>query len=385
MKKVLMGNHAVSYAVRLARAQVIAAYPITPQTQIVEMLSEFCADGSLDARFIKVESEHAALAAAIGASAVGARAFTASSSHGLLLMHELLHWAAGARLPVVLANVNRAVGPGWNVWSEQTDSLAQRDTGWILLYCESNQEALDTVLQAFALAEQVRLPAMVVLDAFILSHTEEPVDLPEQSEVDAFLPAYEPDWRLDPADPRAFNMLVGPEHYMEMRLQIQQAMDAALEAAEATDNRFYALLGRKYGLLEGYRLEDAELVLATAGAVTSTARVAVDELRCRGVAAGLLKLRLVRPWPAAQLAHLLNRVPKVAVIDRNTSFGLGGILAAELRAALYAQEHRPQIHGYIVGLGGRDITPDTIEGIAEDALARTDSAGGRAVWWEVRQ
>jgi len=205
MKKVLEGSHAVSEAARLARVQVIAAYPITPQTHIVEALSQHCADGSLKARFINVESEHSAMAAVIGAASGGARAFTASSSHGLAYMHELLHWAAAARLPIVMAEINRALGPGWNIWTDQTDSLAQRDTGWIQLYCEDGQEALDTTLQAFRLAEAVNLPVMVILDAFYLSHTFEPIDVPEQEMVDRFLPAPSPRIRLDPDDPRAFN------------------------------------------------------------------------------------------------------------------------------------------------------------------------------------
>jgi pyruvate/2-oxoacid:ferredoxin oxidoreductase alpha subunit len=383
VRKVIMGNHAVSYGVRLARAEVIAAYPITPQTQIVEMLAEFCSDGSLQARFIKVESEHSAMAACIGASSVGARAFTATSSHGLLLMHELLHWAAGARLPIVLANVNRALGPGWNVWTEQTDSLAQRDTGWIQIYCESNQEALDSVLQAFRIAETVHLPVMIVLDAFVLSHTEEPVDVPEPEDVDAFLPRYEADWCLDPDDPRAFNMLVGPEYYMELRLQMEQAMQSAGDVVRAVEDEFAGHFGRRYGLAEPYRLEDAELALVTAGATTGTTRVVVDELREQGIPIGLLKLRLFRPFPVAEVTRLLGGVSKVGVIDRNISFGQGGIFAAELKAALYGAPAQPAIHGYIVGLGGRDITPATLHGIVGHLLSQ-DAPRERPVWWEVK-
>ena len=383
MKKVIMGNHAVSYGVRLARAEVISAYPITPQTQIVEMLSEFCSDGSLNARFIKVESEHSAMAAVVGASSVGARAFTATSSQGLLLMHEMLHWAAGARLPIVLANVNRAVGPGWNVWTDQSDSLAQRDTGWLQLYCESNQEALDTVIQAFKIAETVHLPVMIVLDAFILSHTEEPVDVPAQEEVDAFLPRYETEWRLDPEDPRAFNMLVAPEHYMEMRLQMQQAMGEAKGVVEAVDAEFGARFGRCYGLVEPYRLEGADTVLLTAGATTSTARVVVDALRSEGQNVGLLKQRLFRPYPVAEIRQFLGGVQKVGVIDRNISYGHEGIFAAELKAALYDLPTRPKVYDLVVGLGGRDVTPATIRGIANYVLAH-DAPEPEPVWWEVK-
>jgi len=383
MKKVIMGNHAVSYGVRLARAEVISAYPITPQTQIVEMLSEFCSDGSLNARFIKVESEHSAMAAVVGASSVGARAFTATSSQGLLLMHEMLHWAAGARLPIVLANVNRAVGPGWNVWTDQSDSLSQRDTGWLQIYCESNQEALDTVIQAFKIAETVRLPVMMVLDAFILSHTEEPVDVPAQEQVDAFLPRYETEWRLDPDDPRAFNMLVAPEHYMEMRLQMQQAMDEAMGVVEAVDEEFGAHFGRRYGLVEPYAMEGAETVLLTAGATTSTARVVVDALRSEGHRVGLVKQRLFRPYPAAELRRLLGQVKKVGVIDRNISYGHEGIFASELKAAIYDLPSRPQVFDFVVGLGGRDVTPATIRGIADYVLGH-DAPGLEPVWWEVK-
>jgi pyruvate/2-oxoacid:ferredoxin oxidoreductase alpha subunit len=383
VRKVIMGNHAVSYGARLARAEVIAAYPITPQTQIVEMLSEFCADGSLKARFIKVESEHSAMAASIGASSVGARAFTATSSHGLLLMHELLHWAAGARLPIVMANVNRAIGPGWNVWTEQTDSLAQRDTGWIQVYCESNQEALDAVLQAFRIAETVRLPVMIVLDAFVLSHTEEPVDVPEQDDVDRFLPRYEPEWRLDPAEPRAFSMLVGPEHYMELRLKMQQAMQEAADVVREVDREFASRFGRRYAPVEPYRLEGAKVVLVTAGATTGTARVVIDELREGGVPVGLLKLRLFRPFPAAQVRELLAGVEKVAVVDRNISFGQGGIFASELKAGLYGQDETPAVFDFIVGLGGRDITPGTLHGIVDHTLTH-HAPPKEALWWEVK-
>ena len=210
MRRVMEGAHAVSWAVRLARVEVIGAYPITPATHVAELLAEMVADGTLDAQYIQVESEHSAMAAVIGASATGARSFTATSSQGLVLMHEVLHWAAGSRLPIVMANVNRALGPGWNIWADQTDSLAQRDTGWMQVYCEDVQEVVDTTLMAFKLAERVRLPMMVNLDAFFLSHTYEPVDLPEQAAVDAFLPPREPEDVLDPTDPPGVQPVVCP-------------------------------------------------------------------------------------------------------------------------------------------------------------------------------
>ena len=259
MKKVIVGNHAVSWGVKLARAEVIAAYPITPQTQVVEELSEMCASGELPARFIKVESEHSAMAACLGAAAAGARTFTATSSQGLALMHELLHWAAGGRHPIVLANINRALGPGWNIWADQTDSLSQRDTGWIQLYCETGQEVLDTTIMAFRLAEQVKLPVMVVLDAFYLSHTAEPVDIPEAAQVDAFLPQRDAKLRLDPRDPRTFNALVRPDDYMDMRHSMQLAMREARTAFDEIEEAWERSFGRRYGAVEAYHTDDAEL------------------------------------------------------------------------------------------------------------------------------
>ena len=228
MRKLLKGNHAVSHGVKLGRAQVISAYPITPQTSIVEELSEMCATGELDARFIKVESEHSAMAALLGAATAGVRTFTATSGNGLLYMHEVLHWIAGARLPVVLANVNRAVSGTWNIWADQTDSLSQRDTGWVQIYCESNQEVLDSVIMAFKLAEKILLPVMIAYDAFFLSHTSEIVDVPEPGEVDAFLPPFNPPVRLDLDDPRMFGGLAGTDMFYELRYKMH--IDALFRA-----------------------------------------------------------------------------------------------------------------------------------------------------------
>ena len=384
MEKVIMGNHAVSYGAKLARSQVIAAYPITPQTHIVEMLSEFCANGLLDAKFIKVESEHSAMAACIGAASAGARAFTATSGHGLALMHEMLHWAAGARLPIVMANVNRAMGPGWSIWTEQTDSLAQRDTGWLQFYCESNQEVLDSVIQGFKIAEQVLLPTMLVLDAFVLSHTQEPVDIPDQELVDSYLPPYDAQYKLDTSDPHAFGSLVAPPHYMELRYKIQKAMEEAVEVARQVDGEFGKVFGRSYGLVEKYRMEDAELVLVTSATITSTARVVIDELRQEGHKIGLLKMRMFRPFPTEDVREALAAARKVAVIDRDISFGYGGIFAEEIKAALYSGSHRPPIFGFIIGLGGRDVTPASIRGIAEYAFEH-DAPEGEIIWREVKK
>lgn len=370
MWQVMEGSHAVAEAVRLARVQVISAYPITPQTHIVERISEFCAAGLLEARFLRVESEHSALAALIGASTAGVRTFTATSSQGLAYMHELLHWASGARLPIVMAEVNRALAPGWNIWTDQTDSLSQRDTGWIQLYCEDGQEVLDTTLQAFRLAEWVNLPVMVVLDAFFLSHTHEPVQVPSEEEVDRFLPPFSPSFRLNTETPCAFNQLATPAVYMEMRYSIQQAMASALERFPQVEDAFQSIMGRRYGAVEEVSTADADVILVTSGTLTSTARGVVEALRDRGEKVGLLKIKLFRPFPAEAIRRHLRRAAKVAVLDRDFSFGAGGIFAQEVRAALCNLKDRPQVFGYIVGLGGRDVTPALITEICRKTWER---------------
>jgi pyruvate/2-oxoacid:ferredoxin oxidoreductase alpha subunit len=367
MKKVMMGNHAVSWGVTLARAEVISAYPITPQTQIVEELSEMCSDGRLDARFIKVESEHSAMAACIGASAAGARAFTATSSQGLALMHELLHWAAGGRHPIVMADINRAMAPGWNIWTDQNDTLSQRDTGWIQLYCETNQEVLDTTIQAFKIAEAVDLPVMLVLDAFFLSHTSEPVDIPDPEGVDRFLPRRNARVKLDTKDPHAFGGLVGPQAYMEMRWFQHEAMDTARKVADEVAAEWHEIFGRSWPMVEAYRADDAELILVTSGTITSTARHVVDLRRDQGERVGLVKVKMFRPFPTQELRRYLKGPRRVAVLDRNISPGHGGIFAEEIRSALYdvPLDDRPLVLGYIVGLGGRDVTPQVIGDIID--------------------
>jgi len=366
MRKVIMGNHALSYGAMLSRAEVIAAYPITPQTEVVELLSEMCANGILKAKFIKVESEHSAMAACVGASAAGARTFTATSSQGLALMHEVLHWAVGARLPVVMGNINRAFAPPWSIWTEQNDSIAQRDTGWIQIYASSNQEVLDSVIQAYKVAEKVLLPAMIVLDAFVLSHTSEVVDVPEQEKVDAYLPPYEPRYKLDPDDPHAFGGLTKPDWYYELRYQIEQAMEEAKNVIEETGKEFEERFGRYYGMVEEYKTEDAELILVASSTIASTARVVVDMLREEGKKVGLLRIRVLRPFPKEKVAMILKNAKKVAVIDRNISFGMSGAFYAETKAALYNEKDKPPIWGYIAGLGGRDVRIEDIKGIIEN-------------------
>ncbi|MGE5851453.1 MAG: pyruvate ferredoxin oxidoreductase, partial [Candidatus Methylomirabilota bacterium] len=273
--KIISGNDAVAIAVGLAKPAVIAAYPITPQTSIAERLAEACGSGDIPARFIMVESEHSAMATCIGAAAAGSRTFTATSSQGLALMHELLHWAAGARLPIVMANVNRALAAPWVLWPDQQDSLAQRDTGWIQLYCESNQEVLDTILQAYRIAETVLLPVMVCLEGFYLSHTYEAVSVPTHDEVTSFLPSYRPKLKLDPADPHTFYGGTGMDVYMEFRYKLQQAMELAKLVIPEVGQDFGRMFGRRSGLVETYRTDEAETIVFAAGTVCSTARLVV--------------------------------------------------------------------------------------------------------------
>jgi len=372
--KVLEGTHAISWAVQRSRARVIAAYPITPSSGVVELLAEMCADGRLDAKFVAVESEHSALATCAGASQAGLRAFTATSSHGLLYMHEMLHWCAGARLPIVLANVNRAVGSPWNIFADQNDSLSQRDTGWIQYYCENNQEVLDTIVQAFKVAERVLLPAMVCLDAFFLSHTSEPVSIPDAADVDAYLPPFAPKYLLSPDDPHAFGGLPANDGYMELRANIEASMRRAEGVAHDADEEFARQFGRRHPMVEEYRTDDADVVLVASGTVAGTARGVVDARRAAGQKVGLLKIHLFRPFPFDAIRRGLAFAQKIAVVDRNISFGHGGIMASEIRAALCSRPVPPPLFSFVAGLGGRDITPETLDEVVAHTLARAEPA-----------
>lgn len=384
MRKVIIGNHALSYGAKVSRAQVIAAYPITPQTEVVELLSEMCAEGGgLDAKFIKVESEHSAMAACVGASSTGVRTFTATSSQGLALMHEVLHWAVGARTPVVMGNINRALGPPWTIWTEQNDSLAQRDTGWMQVYAQNNQEVLDSIIQAYKVAEQVQIPTMVVLAAFVLSHTSESVDIPEQAKVDEYLPPYEANLRVDPEDAHAFGGLTAEDGYFELRYQIQQAVNDSKALWEKTGQEFKDLFGREYGLVETYKVEDADNLIISSATLASTARETVDYLRERGEKAGLLRIRVFRPFPAEIVRDLLSSVDRAVVIDRNISFGASGIFYQEVKAAAYNLPDKPYIFGVITGLGGRDVTVKDIAGIYDDVINR-DEPKSDIIWKGVK-
>ena len=365
----LTGNHAVAWAARLARPQVVPVYPITPQTPVLEKLTDFQAEGHFDAEIITPESEHSVMSACIPASLAGVRVFTATASQGLLLMHELLHYASGARAPIVMANVNRTVASPWAFWPDQTDSLAQRDTGWIQFYVETAQEALDTVIQAFRVAEQVLLPVLVNLDAFYVSHSLEPVSVPAQALVDAYLPPFAPTQRLDTAQPSSWGNVVSQDMYYRHRQDIEAAMARVPALAAAADREWAGHTGRSHGVVERYRCDGADTVIVSMGSLCGTARDAVDALRDSGLAVGLVKVRLFRPLPVAALRAALAGVENVVVLDRNHSPGLGGVLHQELRAALYGMPEAPQVHGYLAGVGGVNVSPERIAAFVQQALS----------------
>jgi pyruvate/2-oxoacid:ferredoxin oxidoreductase alpha subunit len=372
MREFLTGNHAVAQAVKLCRTPFIAAYPITPQTAIYEKLSEWEASKVLNGTMMRTESEHSAMAACIAASLTGVRTFTATSSQGLALMHEMLHFAAGCRVPVVMANVNRLLAAPWGFWADHLDSLSQRDTGWIQFYCENGQEAMDSVIQAYKIAEQVYLPAMICLEAFFVSHFMEVVDLPEQEQVDRFLPPMDLPHKFDIDRPGFLVPVVSSELYRKYKHMAQGSMDTVKEFAVKVDQDFRAVFGRGYGIIEPFLLEDAEVVLVTAGSITSTARLAIKELRKQGHKIGLLKLRLFRPFPREAVQEALGGKKKIAVIDRNFSLGNGGIFCQELRAALVHSPDHPMTYSYIAGVGGTDVTPEIIQKIAVDVMERKE-------------
>jgi pyruvate/2-oxoacid:ferredoxin oxidoreductase alpha subunit len=308
------------------------------------------------------------MSACIPASLAGVRVFTATASQGLLLMHELLHYASGARAPIVMANVNRTVASPWAFWPDQTDSLAQRDTGWIQYYVESPQEALDTVLQAFRVAESLLLPALVNLDAFYVSHSLEPVAVPAQATVDAYLPPYAPPHRLDPAQPESWGNVVSQDMFYRHRQALEAAMAQVPELAAQADRAWAELSGRSHGVVERYRCDGAATVLVTMGSLAGTARDAVDALRDAGQAVGLVKLRLFRPLPVQALRAALAGAQDVVVLDRNHSPGAGGVLHQELRAALYGMADAPRVHGCLAGVGGVNVSPQHIVGFVRQAL-----------------
>ena len=368
-RQLLAGNYAVAEAVRLARVQFVAAYPITPQTPIYEKLSDMENEGKLAGVMMRTESEHSAMAACVSASLTGVRTFTATASQGLALMHEMLHFASGNRVPIVMCNVNRVLAVPWAFGSDQSDSLSQRDTGWLQFYCEDAQEALDTVIQAYKIAENALLPVLVAIDGFFTSHFIEPVEIPDQETVDAYLPPFRVPTRFDIESPAYISNVVNPEQYMGYRQRSFEDMEATRPIIREANAEYEGIVGRGYGVIEAVDTKGAEIVLATSGAMTGTARVAVAAMREKGIAAGLLKLKALRPFPREEVREAMAGVPKVAVIDRDVSLGNGGIWCQELKSALYGMERPPVVTGYIAGICGADVSPDMIEQMALDALS----------------
>ena len=350
------GSMAVAEAVRLCRPQVVSAYPITPQTHIVEALAEIVANGKLDAEYITVESEFSALSACLGASAAGSRTYSATTSQGLALMYEVCFNVAGMRLPIVMTIANRAMGAPLSIWNDQQDSISLRDSGWMQFYAEDNQEATDLHYIAYKVAENhnVLLPAMVCFDGFILSHTYEPVDMLSQEDADRFLPKFAPKERLDAADPMSFGMYATPEYYLEFRYETDKALKDARSVIKAAGAEFGKMFGRDYSaMVEGYHIEDAETVIVAMGSICGTIKDTIDEMRKEGKKVGLLKIRVFRPFPTEEVAAALKKARHVAVIDKNISLGSKGAVALEVKDALYGSSI--PVYDYILGLGGRDV------------------------------
>jgi len=363
------GNYIAAKAAVMAKPDVVAAYPITPQTTLVEGIANYLESGEFKGEYICVESEHSAMAACIGASSTGVRTFTGTSSHGLLLMHEMLHWAALARLPIVMCNINRVIGPGWNIWADENDSISQRDTGWIQFYCSSNQEIFDTVIQSFKLAEheKVQLPVMISYNAFILSHTSMPVYVPDQKDVDAFLSKRKPKWKLDVDNPITFGNIILPPAYEKVRRDMQDSQENAKKLIPEISNEWKKLFGRYHGdLLEFYKCENAEYILLSMGAIGAESKVAIDNLRKQGIKIGLARVRRFRPFPCEKILELSKRADLI-IIDRNISVGMEGAVFTEVKAALYNKSDA-KVYGFIAGLGGKDVTFGDIEKMCKKVI-----------------
>jgi len=369
MLKQTEGSRAVAEAVALCRPEVICAYPISPQTHIVEALGEIVKSGALaPCEFINVESEFAAMSVAIGASAAGARAYTATASQGLLFMAEALFNAAGLGLPIVMTVANRAIGAPINIWNDHTDSMSQRDCGWIQLFAETNQEALDLHIQAFRLAEELSIPVMVCMDGFILTHAYERVDMPSQAQVDAYLPPFEPRQVLDPREPVSMGAMVGPEAFTEVRYLAHAKQMQALELIPAWAGEFRRAFGRDIGgLVHSYAIEDAETVVVALGSVLGTIKDTVDEMRARGAKIGVLGVSCFRPWPFLAMRTMLSDARRVVVLEKSLAVGVGGIVSTNVRTTLTGRA--VPVYDVIAGLGGRAITKASLARVFADAIA----------------
>jgi len=388
------GNVAAALGVMRARARVIAAYPITPQTPLTEKLSELIESGRMDAQYVPVESEHSALAVCIAASSAGARAFTATSANGLLYMHEQIHWAAGARLPIVMCVANRGIGAPWTVWNDHQDSISQRDTGWIQIYANDNQQIIDSVIKAYMIAEKMSIPVMVCYDGYILSHTYMPFTVPEQPDVDSFLPPFNPAYALDPDMPANLNPVTLPDirpdrngelahGYMEIRHLLQEDLLRTFQVVKETDERFTGIFGRGGDpFLEAYRCDDADFVAMALGSLSYHLRDVVDMLRDEGIKAGVMGVRLFRPFPASAISEALINRTGVIIFEKALSYGYEGALCSEVKSALYNQsgDKPPFVHNYILGLGGREIKTVDLFNALKDSCTRHDGKDSGTRW-----
>jgi len=368
MKKFLEGSQAVARAVKLAKPGVISAYPITPQTHIVEGLAQFVADGELKSEFVNVESEHSAASVVLGAEASGVRSFTATSSQGLILMSEVLFNIAGMRLPVMLVCANRALSAPINIWNDHQDSITLRDSGWIQFYAENHQEAVDFILQGYRIGEnpKIMLPVMVCIDGYILTHGMEVVDIPSQEQVDKFLPPYNPPYKLDVDNPLSLGLLGDPAVYMETRYAIQETLNDVLKLIPQVSSEFESIFGRRtLRLVETYKTDDAEIILVAMGSVAGTIKDVIDEERSKGKKVGLLKIVTYRPFPKEEVFSILKQASQVGVIEKAVSLGSDGPLYTEISALFSGEKGSPQISGFVAGLGGRDITKKTIQTVIE--------------------
>ena len=364
----IQGNMATALGAKLCNPDVVPAYPITPSTLFPEKISEYIADGELDAEMIRVESEHSAMSACIGASASGARTCTASASQGIALMHEMLFIAAGMRLPIVMAVGNRALSAPINIWADHQDSVSSRDSGWMQFYAEKNQEGLDLMILAFRIAEDERvlLPAMVGIDGFVLTHTVEGVQVPAEEDVQDFLPPYDPPHgKLDPENPMTFGSLGTPEYYQEMKYDQTEALENAPEIIDEIFDEFEERFGREYNRITPYKCEDADIILLTMGSMSGTARAAVDEMREDGKKVGLAKMTVFRPFPGDLLKDIAGDADGLAVIDRNISPGFGGAMFAESAGTFINESKSPLMKNFIVGLGGREIFKENFKEMYE--------------------
>lgn len=383
------GNEAIAEAMRQINPDVVAAYPITPATEVVQIFSNFVADGIVDTEFVATESEHSAMSACIGSCAAGARTMTATAAQGLALMWEMLYIASGLRLPIILAEVNRALSSPINIHCDHSDTMGARDSGWIQIFSENAQEAYDNIIQAVRIAEEALLPIMVTTDGFIISHGMESMEMFEDEQVKAFIGEYKPKHSLlDIDNPITIGAIDFTDYYFEHKRQTIEAMKNAKEIVAKIGKEFGTKFGKSYGFFEEYKLDDAEIAIVVLGSTAGTSKVVIDELQQKGIKAGMLKLRLFRPFPAQEIAQVLSRIPCLAVMDRCDSLNAqGGPVFTEIRSALYDSETKPKMINYIYGLGGRNVNLDMIRSVYEDLknILDTDKIDNQIRYLGVRE